>query len=97
MNLLIGLCVHEVVISAILVKEFHLLFVERDLFHHVDRAKSKFFHGTALQISDLGLHKTAQVSGSFVRSREHRIELSVLLDDHASSEAGCWNHEYYLH
>jgi len=85
-HLLEGFGVHEIVVLAVVVQIFHLLFIEGGALDAVFRREAMFGHGPTAQAAHFHLHETAQVAGSAVLHFENGIEFVVELDDHARTE-----------
>src|ERR1035437_6152156 len=91
MKLLVVLNVHEVIIVAVGVEEFHLHFVDGDSLDGIARAESVLEHGAGAKVTQFGLDEGAQVSRSAVFHAEHRVQLIVMLYDHAGTHLCGWN------
>src|SRR5277367_5903228 len=83
MSLLVVLGVHEVVVIAIVVEEFHGDFVDDDALNGIGRAEAVLKHGTGAQVAQLGLDKGAQVARRAMLDGKDGMQLVVVLDDHA--------------
>ena len=88
MGLLVVRRVHEVIAVAIGVKELHFDFVHVYLFDGIRRTKPVFEHGSGTQVAQLGLNKSAQVTGRAVFYAENGVQIIVVLDDHAGTKLG---------
>ncbi len=91
MQLLVILGVHEVVVVAVGVEELHLHFVHGDLLDGIAGAEAVLEHGAGAQVAQLGLDEGAQVAGGAVLHAEHRMQIVVVLDDHAGTHLCGWN------
>src|ERR1019366_9633080 len=91
MQLLVILNVHEVIIVAVGVEELHLHFVDGDPFDGIAGAESVLEHGSSTEVAQFGLDEGAQVSRGAVFHAEHRVQLIVMLDDHAGTHLCGWN------
>ena len=91
MRLLEVLCVHEVVVVAVVVEVFHGHFIDVDFLDRVRRAEAMLEHGAGAQVAQLGLDERAQVAGRAVFYAEDGVQIIVVLDDHARAKLGRWN------
>ena len=83
MQLLVVLGVHEVVVVAVGVEKLHLHFVDGDLLDGIAGAEAVLEHGAGAQIAQLGLDERPQVAGGAMLDAEDRVQIVVVLDDHA--------------
>ncbi len=58
-------------------------FVDHDALNRVGRAKAVLEHGARFQVAQLGLDKGAQIARGAVLHFEDKVQLVVVLDDHA--------------
>ena len=91
MGLLVGLGIHEVEIVAVAIEKLHINFIDDDLVDWVGRAKTVLEHRAGAQVAQLGLDKRAQIARSTVLNAEHRVQIIVVLDDHARTQLCGWN------
>ena len=87
--------VHEVVAVSIRVEELHLNFIDVDLLDGIGRTEAVFEHGARPQVAQFCLNEGAQVARSAVLDAENRMQIVVVLDDHAGAKLGggdshCW-------
>src|SRR5271154_686108 len=80
--------VHEVIAVAVSVQEFHLLLVHIDLFNRIRRAETMLEHGAGTQVAQFGLDEGAQIARRAVLHAEDRMQIIVVLDDHAGAKLG---------
>src|SRR5580704_11153094 len=88
MRLLVVRRVHEVVVVAVGIEELHVDFVDVHLLDGVGRAETVFEHGAGTQVAQFGLNEGPQVAGRAVFDGKNRVQIIVVLDDHAGTQLG---------
>ena len=91
MDLFVVLGIHEAVVVAILVEEFHGDLIHVDLLDRVAGAKAMLEHGAGANIAQFGLNEGPQVAGSTVLHAEDQMQVVVVFNDHPRTHLGCWN------
>ena len=91
MNLLVILSVHETVVAAVCVKEFHVNLVNVNSVDGVGGTEAVLEHGSGAQIAQLRLNERAQIAWRAVLDAEDRVQVIIVLDTHARTELGRWN------
>jgi len=89
-RLLVTLGVHKVVVITVIVEILHLHFVHIDLFQRVGGTETVLEHGAGPYIPQLGLNEGTQVARGTVRNAKNRVQIVVVLDNHARTQLGCW-------
>jgi hypothetical protein len=48
-------------------------------------------HGSGAQVAQLGLDESAKIAWGAVLDAEHRVQIIIVLDDHAGTHLCGWN------
>src|SRR5581483_8906091 len=91
MQLLVIFGVHEVIIVAVGVQKLHLHFVNHDLLDRVAGTEPVLKHSSGAQVPQFSLDECAKVAGGAVFHTEYRMQVVIVLNDHAGTQLGGWN------
>ena len=91
MCLFVTFRIHEVVIVAVAIEIFHINFIDDDPLDRIRRSKAMLEHGSGTQVAKLGLNESAQIARRAVLNAEHRMQIIVVLNDHARTQLCGWN------